>query len=285
MFWSKSFDQRYGDEEDMASNTMFKSPEEIQRLRGLVKRDPEFETSSSWPNIVEWCSTCTSTRLVSLILPEEEVEPVAEKEEEIVAVCKVEEEDSSCEAMAKDACTQTPRRRRRRGGRGSRMRRLLAFQLMLTQKKGLPLSRLLTLKEADTRFSKRKELRRLQEESASPMLSRKGIKVVEEEENEVKEGLVDLKEEKEGCFSMGASAGGSTTFTPRSSQPEVAHPTLDSFQLPTMSPSPHLSPPSYIWLPMHPSTSFYSSPPCGLMPGHQWLICGACHSWGSVIMT
>ena len=165
------------------------------------------------------------------------------------------------------------------------MRRLLAFQLMLTQKKGLPLSRLLTLKEADTRFSKRKELRRLQEESASPMLSRKGIKVVEEEENEVKDGLVDLKEEKEGCFSMGASAGGSTTFTPRSSQPEVAHPTLDSSQLPTMSPSPHLSPPSYVWLPMHPSTSFYSSPPCGLMPGHQWLICGACHSWGSVIMT
>ena len=71
------------------------------------------------PSLVEWCSTCTSTRLVRLELPEEKkevLEPVADKEEEIVAVCKVEEEDSSCEATAKDAFTQTPRRRRR-GGR------------------------------------------------------------------------------------------------------------------------------------------------------------------------
>ena len=288
LFWNKSFDQRYGDEEDMASNAMFQSPEEIQRLRLLLKNDPEFETSSSWPNLVEWCTTCTSTRLVRLILPKEEnkvLEPVAEKEEAIVAVCKLEEEDSSCEATAKDACTQTPQRRRRRGGRGSRMRRLLAFQLMLTQKKGLPLSRLLTLKESDTGISKRKELRRLQEETASPVLRRKIIKVVKVEENEVKDGLVDLKKEEEGCFSMGALSGGSTTFTPRSSQPDVAVPTLDSVPLPTISSSPHLSPPSYLWLPMHPSTSFYSSPPCGLMPGHQWLICGTCHSWGSVIMT
>ena len=55
---------------------------------------------------------------------------VTDKEEEIVAVCEVVEEDSSCEAPAKDACTQTPRRWRW-AGRGSRMRRLLAFQLML----------------------------------------------------------------------------------------------------------------------------------------------------------
>ena len=285
LFWNKSFDQRYGDEEDMASNAMFQSPEEIERLRLLLEKDPEFETSSSWPNLVEWCSTCTSTRLVRLVLPEVEnkvMEPVAEKEEEIVAVCKVEEEDSSCEATAKDACTQTPRRRRR-GGRGSRMRRLLAFQLLLTEKKGLPLSRLLTLKESG--FPKRKEQRRLQEESASPMLSRKGIKVVKTEENEVKAGLVDLKKEEEECLRMEASTGGSTTFTPRSSQPDVAVPTLDSIPLPNMSPSPHLSPPSYVWLPMPPYTSFYSSPQCALMPGHQWVICGACHSWGSVFMT
>ena len=138
--WSKSWDERYGDEEDMAANAMFQSPEEIQRLRLSLKKDPEFETSSNWPSLVEWCSTCTSTRLVRLELPEEEkevLEPVTDKEEEIEAVCKVEEEDFSCEATAKDACTQTPRRRRR-GGRGSRMRRLLAFQLMLSEKKGLP---------------------------------------------------------------------------------------------------------------------------------------------------
>ena len=62
------------------------------------------------------------------------------------------------------------------------MRRLLAFQLMLSEKKGLPLSRLLSLKETDTRFSKRKELKRLQEESASPKLHRKRVKVKEKED-------------------------------------------------------------------------------------------------------
>ena len=41
---------------------------------------------------------------------------------------------------------------------------------MLTEKKGLPPSRLLTLKEADARYSKREELKRTQEESASPIL-------------------------------------------------------------------------------------------------------------------
>ena len=55
-----------------------------------------------------------------LELPEEEKEvlvPVPDNEGEILAVCKVEEkEDSICEATAKDACTQTPRKRRR-GGR------------------------------------------------------------------------------------------------------------------------------------------------------------------------
>ena len=157
------------------------------------------------------------------------------------------------------------------------MRRLLAFQLMLTEKKGMPLSRLLTLKKSDAKNFKRKELRRLQEESASPML-----KKVESQETEVKVNLEDMKKE-EGCFSKGASAGGSTTFTPRSSQPDVAAPTPDSIPLPTMSLPPYFSPPSSVWLP--PSTSFFSSPPYVLMPGHQWVICGACHSWGSVIMT
>ena len=46
------------------------------------------------------------------------------------------------------------------------MRRLLTFlevfQLMLRDKKGLPLSRLLSLKETDDRFSKRRELKELE---------------------------------------------------------------------------------------------------------------------------
>ena len=94
----------------MAANAMFQSPEEIQRLRLSLKKDPKFETSSNWPSLVEWGSTCTSIRLVRLELLEEEKEvlvPVPDKEGEILAVCKVEEkEDSSCEATAKDVCTQ-----------------------------------------------------------------------------------------------------------------------------------------------------------------------------------
>ena len=213
------------------------------------------------------------------VVKEEEMEAIV-KVEEMETVFEVDEVKQSCEATVRDACTQTPQRRRRRGGRGSRMKRLLAFQLLLTEKKGLPLSRLLTAKEADTGFSKRKELKRLQEGSAFPKLSRKSCMVVQEE-NGVK---MDLK--KEECFSQGASAGGSTTFTPRSSQTDVAAPTPDSFPLPTATLSPHPpSPPSYVWLPLPPSTYLYPSPPCALMPGHQWVICGACHSWGSVIMT
>ena len=83
-----------------------------------------------------------------------------------------EEKGESSATRVSDACTQTPKRRRS-GGRASRMRRLLAYQLMLTRKTGLPPSRLqLTLEEADARLSKREELKRIQEESASLMLKR-----------------------------------------------------------------------------------------------------------------
>ena len=102
----------------------------------------------------------------TLALPKKEskavLEVVVKKEEEThVADCKEEklcEEEKTSELVAaevicenvvvkrevfeatvQDACTQTPLpKRRRRGGRGSRMRRMLAFQLMLTEKRGLP---------------------------------------------------------------------------------------------------------------------------------------------------
>ena len=65
---SKSWDERYWDEEEMAS------PEEIQSLRSSLQKDPGFETSSSWPHLTEWCSSCKSTRSVRFVLPEAEVE-------------------------------------------------------------------------------------------------------------------------------------------------------------------------------------------------------------------
>ena len=164
IYFNKTFDERYGDEEDMAHNSYWTSPEELQRLRLLVEKDPGYEASPDWPMLVEWCTSCSITRLARLVLPTVESQ-VKEEVVEAVADCNVEEVKASCEATAQDACTQTPRRRRR-GGRGSRMRRLLAYQLKLTQKRGLPLSRLLILKESETRYSERKENRRMQEESA-----------------------------------------------------------------------------------------------------------------------
>ena len=121
------------------------------------------------------------------------------------------------------------------------MKRLFAFQLMLTEKKGVPLSRLLTLKEADARYSKRGELSRVQEESAFPMLSRRSTNVVKvkEEQKEIEVNSLDKKKEEEeegGGFSKGASTGGSTIFTPRSLQAEVTSPTLNPFPLPALSP-------------------------------------------------
>ena len=127
---------------------------------------------------------------------------------------------------------------------------------------------------------------REQEESASPMLKRRSVKVVEAEEKEVKVNSVDKKKEEDGRPSLGASTGDSPIFTPRSFHSDVAFPTLNPFpQMPAMPSFYHLSPPSYLWLPTPPFTTFHSSPPSDLMPGHQWLICGACNSWGSVFMS
>ena len=109
-------------------------------------------------------------------LPLEEVqmeEVQVEKEEGQVVG---EEEVASCEPAA---------RRGRRGGRESRMRRMLAHQLLLTEKRGYPLSRLLTtMMRANTR-THRQESRRLQEESAYPVLRRREVRG-EEVEGEVR---------------------------------------------------------------------------------------------------
>ena len=58
------------------------------------------------------------------------------------------------------------------------MRRLLAYQLLLTERRGLPLSRLLSLKKIEVK-SPRQRRRREEEVSASPQLKR-GRRLVEE---------------------------------------------------------------------------------------------------------
>ena len=165
------------------------------------------------------------------------------------------------------------------------MRRLLAFQLMLSKKKGLPLSRLLTgngIKETDSRDrdSKREEQIRLQEESASPLLKRR---------NTVEK---DVKEEKEEGSSpeKGAPSSGSNHFTLRSF-PTVASPssTQPLPHGPCLPPSPAASPPLFtppIFTPTPftpPWVPFLSPQQFGQMPAANWVVCGSCQMWGTVV--
>ena len=164
-----------------------------------------------------------------------------------------------------DASTQTPpQKSRRRGGQASRRRRMLAYQLKLTERLGLPLSRL--LKETDA-MSPRGKARKLEKE----------VKVKVEKEEE--ETIVHTKEEKEEslrCKSEEASTGGSTFFTPRSFQSDVFPPSFHPFPQVLGVPFP----PSFSTPPCAP---YFSPPQCGQMPWLQWVICGTCQSWGTLL--
>ena len=208
----RTSDDKYGDMRDMAHNSFWTSKEELQRLRLLVEEDPEYETSSEWPGIVEWCTSCADTRVVKLVLPEEiQVPEPGKVEESTAANSKV-----SCNAFTQTP-TQTPRRRpRRRGGRGSRARRMLAYQLMLTVKRGLPLSRLLTIQKTEARSS---EAKLQSEEFTSPALNVKEEVVIKEEKlEEVVRAEVKEEREEVGCTKERVSSSGSSNFTLRNSQ-------------------------------------------------------------------
>ena len=272
LYFNKTFDQRYGDEEDLATNSMLTSPEELQHLRCMLKKDPDFKHSPSWPKLTEWCSTCTMTRLVDLVLPTEEEKVVKNevlvkiKEEKIDEAAKEENEGSSM-----DASTQTPPQKKKRGGQGSRRRRLLAFQLMLTQRQGLPMSRLLCLAEKGSRSPrKRRTSRRLKQEITSPDLKEEKVEVkLEKDDEEKKEGRRSNSEE--------ASAGGSSTnFTPRSFQSDVFTPSSQPF---SQVLNTHFTSPSF-------TPSFqpcFTHQLCGQMPWPQPVLCGACQTWGTVL--
>ena len=82
-----------------------------------------------------------------------------------------------------DAGTQTAPGRKKRGGQGSRRRRLLALQLMLTQRQGLPKSRLLCLTEKGAR-----SLGKRRRSTTLPVLM--------EEKVEVKQEKADVHDEE-----------------------------------------------------------------------------------------
>ena len=219
-------------------------------------KDSDFVNSSSWPKLTEWCSSCTRTRLVKLVLPREE-KVLKEEMFKEVATEKIKKE-------VKRAVMLRHKHLPRRGGEGqaSRRRRMLAYQLKLNERLGLPLSRL--LKKTDA-MSQRGKARRLEEE----------VKVKEEEE----EVIVQKKEEKEEgfqCNSEEASTGGSTIFTPRSFQSDVFPPSSQPFPqvLGVPFPSSFSTPPC---------VPYFSPPQCGQTPWPQWVICGACQSWGTVL--
>ena len=174
-----------------------------------------------------------------------------------------------------DACNQTPKRRRS-GGKASRMRRLLAYQLMLTRKRRLPPSSRLQLTL--------EELKRIQEESASPFL-REGVVGVKANNNKGKiSDHLHLDKEKEGHTSVGTSTGDQPHFPPRSSQ---AHPVTSTPFQPTQTGTSFFPFPTpwYTWTTSMPLTTFCTPSPNGPMPGQHWVICGSCHSWGTVIMS
>ena len=259
---NRTSDDKYEDKRDMAHNSFWTSLEELQRLRVLVDEDPEYEKSSDWPTLVEWCSSCGSTRGVNLVLPKEIKEPGVD----------VEESTTSC-----DACTQTPKARpRRRGGRGSRARRMLAYQLMLTVKRGLPLSRLLSNQKTDARSSKAE----LQEKFVLPPLKVKEEVVIKEEKQEEVAKLVKEEKEEEGGPGKKVSSSGSTHFTLRSF-PTVANPpsTQPLPHGPCLPPSPVASPPLFTppWIPFLQTHQF------GQMPAASWVVCGGCQMWGTIV--
>ena len=260
----RTSDDKYGDMRDMAHNSFWTSKEELQRLRLLVEEDPEYETSSEWPGLVEWCSSCADSRVVKLVLPEE-IQVPGEVVESTAAFSKV-----SCNAF-----TQTPRQRpRRRGGRGSRARRMLAYQLMLTVKRGLPLSRLLTNQKTEARSS---EAKLQSEEFTSPPLKVKEEVVIKEEKlEEVVKAEVKEEREEVGCTKERVSSSGSSNFTLRNSQ-SGANPT--STQPHSISPF-SVPPPPLFTSPFFP---LFQTPQYCQMPAANWGFCGGCQCWGPVI--
>ena len=100
----------------------------------------------------------------------------AELGQELLAGCKPTTEESH-EPMADGNGGHEPMasvgRRRRRGGRGSQLRRLLKYQALLSERRGLPPSRLNRLRLTEAESPRLRSRRAEEEESASPILRRR----------------------------------------------------------------------------------------------------------------
>ena len=124
----------------------------------------------------------------------------------------------------------------------------------------------------------------MQEESASLLLRRRKATLVKADKEEMNADSLDSEKEEEGNISVGTLTGDLTIFMPRSSQADHASSTL----IPPMQAEASFLPPSttsFMWVPCTPLTTFCTPSPCGLMPGHQWVMCGNCLSWGTVVVS
>ena len=248
---------RRGDMLDVAHNSFWTSPEELKRLRLLREEDPEFENSSDWPMVVEWCSSCAITKEVKLVLPDQEEVP------------KV-----SCELSS------GMKVKRKRGGGGSRLRRLLAHQLILSERWGLPLSRLfLANKEKTEAKSPKVAAKKVKVESVSSRPLKQVKQEVEEEEVKV-----TVKEEKEGESGPGKEvpSSGFKHFTLRSFPTVADSPSTQPLPHgPCLPPSPVVSPSPPLFTP--PWIPFLHPHQFGQMPAANWVMCGGCQMWGTVV--
>ena len=169
------------------------------------------------------------------------------------------------EAVEGDSLEPETVKGRRRGGRGSRMRRLLAYQLQLSVEKGLPLSRLLK-QGTDARSPKRRG-RKEQEGLASPTL-RKRPEVKEKEEERIETG-----EEEEG--EVRGEAVGDTGFRASYSKSKRCY-MLSSSTASRPTPRHHSFP--QIWG----SPPFPSLVKLPCTPPQQHIFCVSCQFWGTL---
>ena len=254
------------------------------------------ETGDTWQQ-AQWCHGCHALRLSK---PLKHGEGMEDKEE--VKEVRGEEEgwrewlqllwEKVERGMEEGSCQSPPgEKRRRRGGRASRLRRLLRYQLYLVEKRGLPLSRLLSQRHTDA-GSPRLRNRRVQEVSASPQLRRRGENKVrsrggggrgeevreeegEGEESSSAESVHAPKPKFSICSQLWPSPPPSTPLSAPPSTPQIPQqpgvPPFSSFPFSYTTPyTPPYTPP-YSTLP---------SPTCGPTPGPQWVVCGRCQFEG-----
>ena len=145
---------------------------------------------------------------------------------------------------------------------------MLAYQLMLTVKRGLPLSRLLSNQKTDARPSSTLKSGRMEVE-------------IKKEEKKEDVAMSVVKEEKEevNCSREGVPSSESNHFTLRNLQAGANQPSSQPLPQGRPPQPPSQAPPLL-------SSSFaplLQTPKFCQMPAAYPVFCGACMTWGTVV--